>query len=61
MSLHRQDTDITPVKTYFNAVLDWVSGVFADVLPEMRGLEWGRLYEQYHSKPYNKDAVARRV
>ena len=61
MSLHRQDTDITPVKTYFNAVLDWVSGVFDDVYPAMRGLEWGRLYEQYHSKPYNKDAVARRV
>lgn len=61
MSLHRQDTDITPVKAYFNAVLDWASGVFKDVLPQMRGLEWGRLYEQYHNKPYNVDAVSQRV
>ena len=61
MSKHRQDTDITPIKSYFNAVLDWVSGVFADVLPEMRGLEWGRLYEEYHNTPYNKTAVAKRV
>ena len=61
MSKHRQDTDITPVKTYFNAVIDWASGVFKDVLPEMRGLEWGRFYEQYHNKPYNVDAVSQRV
>jgi hypothetical protein len=27
--------------------------VFVDVLPEMRGLEWGRLYEQYHGKSYD--------
>ena len=61
MSLHRQDTDITSVKAYFNTVLDWASGIFKDVLPQMRGLEWGRLYEQYHHKPYNEDAVSQRV
>ena len=61
MSLHRQDTDITSVKAYFNTVLDWASGIFKDVLPQMRGLEWGRLYEQYHNKPYNVDAVSQRV
>ena len=61
MSKHRQDTDITPVKTYFNTVIDWVSGVFSDVLDEMCGLEWGRLYEEYHNKPYNVAAVSKRV
>ena len=61
MSQHRQDTDITPVKTYFNAVIDWASAVFSDVLPEMKGLEWGRLYEQYHKTPYNVAQVSKRV
>ena len=61
MSLHRQDADITPVKTYFNAVIDWASGVFSDVIPEMRGLEWGRLYELYHKTPYNVAAVSQRL
>lgn len=51
MSMHRQDSDITPVKTYFNAVIDWASAVFSDVMPEMRGLEWGRLYEEHHTSP----------
>ena len=61
MSKHRQDSDIAPVKTYFNAVIDWASGVFSDVMTEMRGLEWGRLYEQHHKKPYNVATVSKRV
>lgn len=27
--------------------------MFTDVLPEMQGLEWGRLYEVYHDKNYD--------
>jgi len=41
MSRHRKDTNITELKSYFNSVIDWVSGVFTDVEIEMRGLEWG--------------------
>ena len=61
MSLHRNDTNITEVKTYFNTVIDWVSGVFTDVESEMRGLEWGRLYEAYHKKSYNPKEVSEEV
>ncbi len=53
MSAHRNDKDISELKTYFNAVIDWVSTVFTAVLPEMRGLEWGRLYETYHAQSYD--------
>jgi len=53
MSAHRNDNNIKELKMYFNSVIDWVSTVFVDVLPEMRGLEWGRLYEQYHGNSYN--------
>lgn len=52
MSLHRYDNNINELKTYFNSVIDWVSGIFTDVKSEMRGLEWGRLYEQYHKNAY---------
>ena len=53
MSQHRNDNNINELKTYFNSVMDWVSTLFIDVLPEMRGLEWGRLYELYHGKSYD--------
>ena len=61
MSLHRFDTNITELKMYFNSVIDWVSSVFMDVESEMRGLEWGRLYEQYHKQPYSPQQVSTEV
>jgi hypothetical protein len=61
MSLHRTDKNITELKTYFNCVIDWVSSVFVDVEGEMRGLEWGRLYEAYHHSPYNPAKVSKEV
>ena len=61
MSRHRGDRDINEVKTYFTTVIDWVSSVFTDVENEMRGLEWGRLYEQHHATAYNQTTVHERV
>ncbi|KKR39047.1 MAG: hypothetical protein UU18_C0003G0033 [Parcubacteria group bacterium GW2011_GWB2_40_8] len=50
MSKHRKDKNIDELKKYFNTVIGWVSSVFTDVESEMRGLEWGQLYEAYHKK-----------
>lgn len=61
MASHRTETNIDEVKTYFNTVIDWVSSVFKDVESEMKGLEWGRLYETYHSKPYSPEGLSKKV
>ena len=61
MSRHRFDNNITELKDYFNSVTDWVSTVFTDVESEMKGLEWGRLYETYRKKPYNSKTVSEEV
>lgn len=61
MSRHRYENNITELKTYFNSVIDWVSSVFVDVESEMRGLEWGRLYEAFHTTPYNPTKVSKEV
>ena len=61
LSLHRYDKNISELKTYFNSVINWVSGVFTDVESEMRGLEWGRLYEKYHKKAYDPKKVSAEV
>ena len=61
MSAHRRDGNINELKTYFNSVIDWVSAMFIDVLPEMRGLEWGRLYEEHHGKSYDPKQMSEDV
>ena len=61
MSLHRYDKNINELKKYFNSVIDWISSVFTDVESEMCGLEWGRLYEEYHKKAYDLSKVSKEV
>jgi hypothetical protein len=61
MSAHRNDNNIKELKTYFNSVIDWVSTVFIDVLSEMKGLEWGRLYEEHHGKTYDPKKMSNAV
>ena len=58
MSQHRFDTNIVELKSYFNSVIDWASSVFKDVKSDMRGLEWGRLYETYHTNSYDPNKVS---
>ena len=58
MSQHRFDTNITELKAYFNSVITWASTVFKDVKSDMRGLEWGRLYEMYHNNSYDPNKVS---
>lgn len=54
LAQHRHNADIVGLKTYFSSVIDWIGSVF--IRPpekDMRGLEWGTLYELYHSTPYD--------
>lgn len=61
MSAHRNDTNITELRNSFNSVIDWVSSVFVDVYSEMRGVEWGRLYSEYHNKSYSPTKMSHDV
>lgn len=46
LAKHRQDSGIAGLQGYFNSVIDWIDSVFTRAPDlEMRGLDWGRLYE----------------
>ncbi|SDO07940.1 HNH endonuclease [Cryobacterium flavum] len=62
LALHRHDENITELTMYFTAVIDWVSNVFSRPPDkEMRGLDWGSFYEQWHSTAYSASTVEARV
>lgn len=62
LAQHRHDTNIVGLQTYFTSVIDWASSVFIRTPDkEMRGLDWGRLYETYHSQSYNPSKIDSRV
>jgi 5-methylcytosine-specific restriction endonuclease McrA len=49
------------LERHFTTVIDWISSVFPDVEKEMCGLDWGGLYNEHKSKPFNRNHVAERV
>lgn len=61
MSSHRHDCSIGELESYFRSVIDWVTTIFTMVEHDMCGLEWGRLYETYHTVPYSVSHVTERV
>lgn len=61
MSDHRRDTSIDELKNHFSAVIDWVSSVFVNEYDEMRGIDWGKLYNEHHAETYDTDALAKTV
>ena len=61
MSQHRDESNISEVKRYFNTVIDWVSTLFEDIEPEMQGVEWGRLYETFRENSYSSAMLTSRV
>lgn len=61
MAKHRADTNIDELNNHFETVIDWIDSVFEYTGSYVCGLDWGRLYRLYHTKAYDKDAVAKRV
>lgn len=62
MATNRNESSIEELKNYFNSVIDWICSVFTGIpAKEMRGLEWGALYEKYHNTRYSASAVDERV
>lgn len=59
LAQHRFDSDISELQLYFTSVIDWVATVFTGTPEkEMRGLDWGWLYEEYHAVAYDPDEIA---
>ena len=61
LSRNRNNSDISEVTKYFNAVIDWAYGTFTTVYKEMCGLDWGTLYELYHTKQYDIAKINKKV
>lgn len=61
MCEHRHDENIKELEIYFKDVINWVSTVFKDVNPEMKNIDWGKMYEKYHKNPYNPNDTSQKL
>ena len=61
MARHRTDDNINELKVYFNSVIDWLNSTFKTVDSTMCGLDWGRIYEEYHKNSYDINKFDSRI
>lgn len=53
MATHQHDDNASELWQYFRTVISWVETIFPAYRKEMKGLDWGRLYNEHHETSYN--------
>lgn len=61
MARHQHDNNANELYLYFNCVVEWTKAVFPKYRKEMKGLNWGDLYDVYKSAYYNTDELEKEV
>jgi hypothetical protein len=53
MAQHQHDPDGTELWLYFQNIINWVKTIFPKYRKEMKGIQWGDLYNQHHHKKFD--------
>ena len=59
--MHQHDSHATPLWQYFQNVINWVKTIFPKYRKEMKGLQWGILYNAYRDKVYNPTELEQKI
>lgn len=61
MSLHQNDENAGELWQYFQNVINWIKVVFPNYRKEMKGVEWGFLYNKYKDANLNAAKIEERI
>lgn len=61
MSQHQHDESAMKLWVYFQSVISWVQTAFPHYRKEMKGLEWGLLYNRHKNDNLNPAALEQRI
>lgn len=61
MSKHQHDPNALALWTYFQSVITWVKGTFPKCRKEMKGIDWGSLYNEYKEVVYDTDKLEKQI
>ncbi len=57
MSAHKNDGDSDELWQYFQDVINWTVKIFPKYYPDMKGLDWCKMYNAYHNNTYNSSTI----
>ena len=61
MSKHQNDANANQLWAYFSSIVTWVHSTFIRYRKEMKGLDWGLLYDTYHERIYDTAELENRI
>ena len=61
MALHQHDSNSNELWIYFMSVINWVKTIFPKYRKEMKGVEWGYLYNQYKHDKLDTNALEKEI
>lgn len=61
MSVHQHHPNANELWTYFRNVIDWVKLTFPTYRKEMKGIDWGVLYDEFKDGVYDTGKLEREV
>jgi len=61
MARHQLDNNANEIWLYFNSVIEWVKSTFPNYRKEMKGVQWGLLYNQYSKASINIAEIEEKI
>ena len=61
MSKHQSKSHATALSKHFESVISWVRSTFTGYRKEMKGLDWGRLYEEHKDRDLDPNKLEGRI
>ena len=61
MALHQHDENANQLWIYFRRVIEWVQAIFSVKRKEMKGIEWGLLYNQFKDAELDPDKLEQEI
>lgn len=61
MGVHQHDENASPLWHYFQSVIGWVKATFPKYRKEMKGIEWGELYDRFKDTAFDTDKLESRI
>ena len=61
MSIHQHDPNANELWMYFRNVIDWVRLTFTTYRREMKGVDWGNLYDEFKVKIFDTEKIEQEI
>jgi hypothetical protein len=61
MAQHQHDPDANELWLYYQSVINWVKTIFSKYRKEMKGVQWGELYNKHHHKKLDSKKIEEQI